>query len=633
MISSTTQSSSVPQQDFHSASAETPLSVFESFVRIQPQSPAVSCAGTQLSYAELNASANRLAHHLLGLNLPRHSIVAIWLDRSIEAVVAMIAILKAGHTYLPLDATYPAARVAQTLEDAAPAALISEQSLAATLPGLSPRLVTFEDILHNNVTNPVAIAPAEAAYVIYTSGSTGRPKGVLVSQHNLLRLVAQTLDRFHFRPADIWTVFHSIAFDFSVWEIWGPLLTGASLVVVPYETTRSPEDFYRLLSSERITVLNQTPSAFALLSQVEERGLTLPLALRLVIFGGEALNFASLRPWFRRHRDSHPRLINCYGITETTVHVTIREVSQADAELERESLLGDPIPDLQIHLLDPAGHPVADGEIGEICIAGAGVSLGYLNRPELTAERYTLVTNSQQPITNNRLYHSGDLARRRADGELVFLGRRDQQVKISGFRIELGEVEAAISEFSGVAQVCVTPFTDDSGHTQLAAYLVEDAQLTLPDLARNLSRCLPAHMLPAAYLRIHSIPLTANGKVDRAALPKPSPESFASLLNGSSPRPAASPTEEAVLALVQDLVGPEIGLDDNFFMVGGHSLLGTRFVLRAREAFDVKVTLRDIFEAENIAEIAQKIEQLIIADIEALSEEEAERYSPSGRVA
>ncbi len=590
---------------------------FEASAASHPHHPAVVLGERTLTYSELNNQANRIAHRLLALALPQPSIVAIWLDRSPEMIVAMLGVLKAGHTYLPLEATYPAARILQTLEDARPAAVISDESLASTLPALETCILFFPGEETREHNPQVVIDPAAAAYVIYTSGSTGRPKGVRVSHTNVLRLFDQTSATFRFDENDVWTMFHSFAFDFSVWEIWGPLLTGAKLVLVPFETTRSPEDFYRLLAAERVTILNQTPSAFHLLSEIESNGLSLPLALRLVIFGGEALKFSTLKAWYSRHDDTRPQLVNMYGITETTVHVTLRNVSQADAHFELDSLIGAPIPDLSLHLLDADLKPVASGELGELCIGGPGVALGYLNRPELTAERFVM-------LEGERVYRSGDLARCRADGELVYLGRRDEQVKISGFRIELGEIEAAIGAHHGIAQVCVVPHTDETNRTQLAAYFTQipGSPVSIAELAQSIKRQLPAQMLPAFFTLLPSLPLTSNGKIDRKALPAPT---LYRAPGESHPDPV-SEIEETVLALVREVVGvPTISLHDFFFSVGGHSLLGTQFVMRAREAFGVKLTLRDLFETETIAEIAAKIEELILEDIASMSEDEAIR--------
>jgi len=612
---------------FSPDSSDSVVRRFEAIAARYPDRPAVVLGDRTLRYAELNAEANRVAHRLLALDLPPASIVAIWLDRSPEMIVAMLGVVKAGHTYLPLEASYPAARIAQTLEDARPAALIAEESLAAELPATDACLMFFPHEESRQRNPNVPVSPATPAYVIYTSGSTGKPKGVRVTHANVLRLFDQTQPVFRCDEDDVWTMFHSFAFDFSVWEIWGALLTGAKLILVPFETTRSPQDFYRLLSIERVTILSQTPSAFQLLSQVEDRGLTLPLALRLVVLGGEALKFGTLKSWYTRHDDTRPQLVNMYGITETTVHVTLRNVTQADAHFELDSLIGAPLADLTLHLLDNKLKPVADGEIGELCVGGAGVSLGYLNRPELTAERFVA-------LNGERVYRSGDLARRRADGELVYLGRRDEQVKISGFRIELGEVEAAVGSQAGIAQACVVAHTGDHQRTQLAAYFTEvpGASVSIPALARSLKNQLPAQMLPASFTRVAVMPLTANGKIDRKALPAPTlfTEAAGDYAEQASDQASeqASETEEAVLALVREVVGvPTIGLGDFFFSVGGHSLLGTQFVMRARQAFGVKLTLRDLFETETVAEIAARIEELILEDIANMSEDEAIRQA------
>jgi amino acid adenylation domain-containing protein len=594
---------------------------FEQVASAHSHKVAVVLDDQTLTYAELNAQANRIAHRLLTLALPQPSIVGIWLERSPAMIAAMLGVLKAGHTYLPLEATYPAARIAQTLEDANPGALITEESLAAQLPTTNACLMFLSQHEARERNPEVALNPEAPAYILYTSGSTGKPKGVRVTHTNVLRLFDQTRQNFRFDHNDVWTMFHSFAFDFSVWEIWGPLLTGATLILVPFETTRSPEDFYRLLSTQHVTILNQTPSAFQLLSQVEDRGLSLPLDLRLVIFGGEALKFSSLKSWFSRHPDTRPQLVNMYGITETTVHVTRRNVTQADAHLEQESLIGTPIPDLTLHLLDLNLEPVGTGEIGELCIGGAGVSLGYLNRPELTAERFIAVDGQ-------RLYRSGDVARRRADGELVYLGRRDDQVKISGFRIELGEVEAAIGTQPQIAQACVVAHTDDASRTQLDAYFTTFGGTALPvaALAQALKAQLPAHMLPASFTHLEAMPLTPNGKIDRKALPPPTLFNHTATHLPTGHEEAASEIEEAVLSLVRDVVGSQaIGLEDFFFSVGGHSLLGTQFVLRVRSAFGIKLALRDLFETETVREIAARVEELILEDIETMSEDEAVR--------
>jgi amino acid adenylation domain-containing protein len=597
---------------------------FEANSRTDPQKIALTCGAENLTYSELNAAANRLANHLLSLDLPRNSIVALWLDRTNEAVVAMLGVLKAGHAYLPLDATYPAARIAETLEDASPAALISTPELAASLPCIGTHLITLDETLSAENSNPdVAIGPSDAAYVMYTSGSTGRPKGVLIPNSAAIGLFHSTGARFQFNQDDTWTWFHSPAFDFSVWEIWGALLSGARLVVVPFETTRNPEEFYRLLSTERVTVLNQTPAGFHLLDQVEERGSMWPLAVRLLILGGEALKFSSLRGWFQRHPGV--RIVNAYGLTETTVIATMRDIEEHEvlSDSEAHSPIGQAISTIHVQVLDDDGIPVAGDQQGELWIGGPGLALGYLNRPELTAERFL----DDPAAPGVKLYRTGDLVSRRPDGDLVYFGRRDEQVKIKGFRIELGEVEAALVRCPGVAQACVVTHPALDGAAQLAAYFVatEKDPASPQALAKHLAHQLPPQMLPASYTRLAAFPQTSSGKIDRKALPEPS---FDAGDGVSSSREHCSEVEEAVLALVRNAVGIQsIGIEDNFFAIGGHSLLGTQFALRAREAFGVKVSLRDIFETDTIAELAERIESRVLEEIESLPEAEVYRLA------
>jgi amino acid adenylation domain-containing protein len=581
------------------------VAVFEEVSRLHAGKVAAVCGFDRVTYDELNCAGNRIAHRLIALELKPDAIVAVYLDRSIEMLGAMLGILKAGKAYLPIDPTYPVARVVQTLEDARPDVLITDRRLAAGLPEI-PSQVLFVDLEPGAAPGDEENPPLQSngndlAYVMYTSGSTGKPKGVLVTHRNVVRLLRETEPWFHFDETDVWTMFHSFAFDFSVWEIWGPLLTGGRLVIVPFEVSRSPEDFYALLSEQRVTVLNQTPSAFSLLSQIEESGKALPLALRVVIFGGEALQYRALRSWFKRHGDSKPQLVNMYGITETTVHVTYRVVTEADANGEQDSLIGVPIPDMQIHLLDSEGRPVADGEVGEICVGGGGVSRGYLNRPELNAERF--VPDPFGPA-GAMLYRSGDLARRRADKELVYLGRGDGQVKINGFRIELGEVEAALADYPGVQQVCVMAHADQTGRQRLAAYFVTvgKSPVTVHDVSDFLSRRLPPQMMPAFYTQLEAIPLTGNGKVDRPALPKP--------VTGSRTVPLehGSPVQEEVAGMWRKVLDtPNVGLDDNFFDIGGTSLLLIAVRSQLQEKFGRQIPITWMFEFTTIRALADKL--------------------------
>ncbi|HEV2843869.1 MAG TPA: AMP-binding protein, partial [Thermoanaerobaculia bacterium] len=418
---------------------------------------------------------------------------------------------------------------------------------------------------------------------------------MLIPHCNVVRLFDATDAWFGFGPQDVWTLFHSYAFDFSVWEIWGALLYGGRLVVVPWEVSRSPEDFLDLLARERVTVLNQTPSAFAQLARAEAaRPEPLP-DLRLVVFGGEALEPASLEPWFERHGDGRPRLVNMYGITETTVHVTYRPITLADARAGRRSVIGVPIPDLGLAVMDRSLAPAPVGVPGELVVGGAGLARGYLGRPELTAERFIPDPFGGRP--GARLYRSGDVGRFLPDGDVEYLGRLDNQVKIRGFRVELGEIEAALAALPGVREAVVLLREE-----RLAAYVVGDA--AIPDLRQALRERLPDYMAPSAFVKLAAMPLTVNGKVDRKALPDPETAS-----GGEEYVAPRTPTEEVIAGIWADLLGLDrVGAADRFFDLGGHSLLATQVTSRLRQAFGVEMPLHDLFEAPVLADLAARVE-------------------------
>jgi amino acid adenylation domain-containing protein/FkbM family methyltransferase len=452
--------------------------LFEEQAAKTPQAVAAEWEGQLYTYAELNHRANQLARYLKQLRSGPEVLVGICMERSLDMVIAILAILKSGAAYVPMDPDYPAERISYMLEDAQIKILVIHDATQSRLPQTRAALVNLDadagPITSQHTSNlECATAPLNAAYVIYTSGSTGKPKGVVVTHANVARLFAETDHWFNFNAHDAWTLFHSYAFDFSVWELWGALLYGGRLVVVPYWVSRSPEAFYDLLKERKITVLNQTPTAFLQLSQYEEETQkdTSGLSLRAVVFGGEALDMASLRPWFSRHGYQIPRLINMYGITETTVHVTFQPINEQVAQ-GGASVIGGPIPDLQLYVFNQSLHPVPLGGTGELFVGGRGLARGYLNRPELTAQRF--IPNPFSSVPGERLYRTGDAARWRADSTLEYLGRTDLQVKIRGHRIELGEIEARLTEQSGVAQAIVVAREDTPGDKRLVAYLVPD---------------------------------------------------------------------------------------------------------------------------------------------------------------
>ena len=569
---------------------------------------AVTFGDKQLSYRELHAQASQLAHRLLKLGVGTDTLVGVYLERSAQAIVALLAVLKAGGAYLPLDPAYPSERVATILDDAQPTVLLTEDHLLDRIPPHSAHTVCLDrECEANSFLQDAAFEPDASqenlAYVIYTSGSTGKPKGVMVTHGNVARLLSATADWFHFDENDVWTLFHSLAFDFSVWEVWGCLLHGGRLVIVPFSVSRSPEDFHELLAKERVTVLNQTPSAFYQLITVDQARRSPELALRLVIFGGEALNFKTLRPWFATHGDNQPRLINMYGITETTVHVTYREVTAADAADGTRSLIGVPIPDMKLYLLEDGKRPVPAGEVGEICVGGEGVARGYLNRPDLNAERF--VPDPFSGIAGARMYRSGDLARLLPDGEVEYLGRGDAQVKIQGFRIELGEIEAAIAGHEQIHEARVVAHTDEAGTKRLAAYYValEGAALPARELSVYLSAKLPPWMMPSVYLPIPAFPLTPHGKVDYAALPAP--------MTGSARTGVATrgtDLEQEVAGAWRQVLGADhVGLDDNFFDIGGNSLLLVSVHTRLQERFNRKIPVAELFAYTTVRTLSERL--------------------------
>ncbi|MBV6286777.1 amino acid adenylation domain-containing protein, partial [Pseudomonas sp. MAFF 301350] len=579
--------------------------LIERQVERAPEAIALSLGTTHLSYAELNRRANRLAHRLIEQGVGPDVRVGLAAERSLEMVIGLLAILKAGGAYVPLDPAYPAERLAYMIEDSGIDLLLTQAHLLAQLPlpaGVQPLLLD-EAVGTCSEANPdVALDPANLAYVIYTSGSTGKPKGTLLAHHNVLRLFAATEHWFNFGPSDVWSLFHSYAFDFSVWELFGALLHGGRLVVVPYDVSRSPQDFHALLVNEGVTVLNQTPSAFKQLMQVacsaEHAGTR--NALRHVVFGGEALEVKSLRPWFERFGDQQPRLINMYGITETTVHVTYRPISLADLGGEASSPIGEVIPDLSWYLLDAALNPVAKGCIGELYVGQAGLARGYLNRGDLTATRFI-----PDPFgaAGERLYRTGDLARYRADGVIEYIGRIDHQVKIRGFRIELGEIEARLLALPQVREAVVLAQAGSNG-AQLVGYVVAHgptgSEAELRDtLKARLRDDLPEHMVPAHLLFLEHLPLTTNGKLDRKALPQPD----ASVLQHAYVAPQ-SEMEQHLAQIWQDVLKlQQVGLTDNFFELGGDSIISIQVVSRARQA-GIRISPKDLFQHQTVQSLA-----------------------------
>nr|WP_264482196.1 pyoverdine non-ribosomal peptide synthetase PvdD [Pseudomonas aeruginosa] len=585
---------------------------FEEQARQRPQAVALILDEQRLSYGELNARANRLAHCLIARGVGADVPVGLALERSLDMLVGLLAILKAGGAYLPLDPAAPEERLAHILDDSGVRLLLTQGHLLERLPRQAGvEVLAIDGLVLDGYaeSDPLPTLSADnLAYVIYTSGSTGKPKGTLLTHRNALRLFSATEAWFGFDERDVWTLFHSYAFDFSVWEIFGALLYGGRLVIVPQWVSRSPEDFYRLLCREGVTVLNQTPSAFKQLMAVACSAdmATQQPALRYVIFGGEALDLQSLRPWFQRFGDRQPQLVNMYGITETTVHVTYRPVSEADLEGSLVSPIGGTIPDLSWYILDRDLNPVPRGAVGELYIGRAGLARGYLRRPGLSATRF--VPNPFPGGAGERLYRTGDLARFQADGNIEYIGRIDHQVKVRGFRIELGEIEAALAGLAGVRDAVVLAH-DGVGGTQLVGYVVadsaEDAERLRESLRESLKRHLPDYMVPAHLMLLERMPLTVNGKLDRQALPQPDAS-----LSQQAYRAPGSELEQRIAAIWSEILGVErVGLDDNFFELGGHSLLATRVISRVRQEQQLDASLKTLFERPVLEAFAQGLER------------------------
>ncbi|ONM48517.1 non-ribosomal peptide synthetase [Nocardia donostiensis] len=577
----------------------------------RPDAVAIRFDGTTLSFGELYRRANQVARALTAAGAGPETIVAVAVARTEELPVALLGVLTAGAAYLPIDLTYPAQRLAFVLADAAPVCLLTTADQQTGIPDVELPTVLLEQTAEfggEPVTDGDRVAPlrpGNLAYVIYTSGSTGVPKGVGVTHRNAVELFSNAQPLFGFDDTDVWTLFHSFAFDFSVWELWCALVTGGSVVVVDYAVSRSPEQFRDMLIRDQVTVLNQTPSAFYQLVAADSAVTSGQFALRYVIFGGEALDLRQLRRWYERHAVDAPRLVNMYGITETTVHVSFLSLDEHLVD-NRASLIGRALPGLEAYVLDNRLHPAPAGTPGEIYVAGAQLSRGYLGRPALTATRFVA---NPYGAPGSRLYRSGDIAhwvRSGTDAGLAYAGRGDQQVQLRGFRIELGEIETALQRCTGVSQAVALVRTDSTLGDQLIGYVVPDADVELDptELRTQVAEFLTGYMVPSTIMVIAAMPLTPNGKLDRRALPAPE-------FRRREYRAPASPIEDTVAAAFAEVLGVErFGMDDNFFEHGGNSLIAAKLTVRLSEALGTKVPVMRVFTAptpgEFVADLARR---------------------------
>ncbi|MFP2926822.1 amino acid adenylation domain-containing protein, partial [Pyxidicoccus sp. 3LG] len=562
--------------------------LFEARVALAPDAVALAYTGTALTYRELDARANRMAHHLMALGVRPEDRVALALERTPEWVVALLAVLKAGGVYVPLDLGYPAARLAWVLEGARPRVVLTRAEWRERLPDVDASFLCLEGIEEDLARQPSeapapGVTPEHLAYVIFTSGSTGRPKGVLLEHGGLSQVLRAVIDAHGVRPGHRVLQFSSPGFDASVCEVLSTLAAGATLHLAPREALLPGPRLQELLREEAITTATLVPSVLA---QLEAEGLP---ALETVISAGEALPPELARRW-----KPGRRLLNAYGPTEATICATV----EPDVDVERPSI-GLPLPGARVSVLDAAGQPVSPGEPGELYVGGVGLARGYAGRPELTAERFVPDAHSREP--GARLYRTGDRVRALPDERLEFLGRVDQQVKLRGVRIELGEVETVLSQLPGVRQAAVVLREDVPGDKRLVAYVVpehsHEEALSDSSLRTLLRERLPEPMVPSAYVVRATLPLTAHGKLDRAALPAPE-----SSRDFTAPR---TPTETRLARLWSELFHVEaVGVDDDFFFLGGHSLLAGRLLARLRELESVDLPLSAIFEHPTVARLA-----------------------------
>ncbi len=579
------------------STAETIASMFIRQAALTPDAPAVTFEGDSMTYRELDEATDRAAHVLAGRGAGPGQRVALLLPRTAEAIVAMVAVVKTGATYVPIDPTVPEQRRQFVLGDARPVAAVTTAALAELLDGHALSVIDVSDLVDPAVDTGATLPGPQAddvAYIIYTSGTTGTPKGVAIPHRNVIRLL-ETLDADMDMAGLAWSQCHSLAFDFSVWEIWGALLYGGRVVVVPDAVVRSPEDLHALLVSEQVGVLSQTPSAFYALQTADAANPELGSQLKLeaVVFGGEALEPQKMRAWLANHPPGSPRLLNMYGITETTVHASFREIVAEDAD-SAVSPIGVPLGHLGFFVLDTLLRPVPIGVVGELYVAGAGVSDGYIGRPGLSSTRFVACPFGEPGA---RMYRTGDLMAWGADGELRYMGRSDEQVKIRGYRIELGEIQAALSDLDGVEQAVVIAREDRPGDKRLVGYVTGDVD---PVAARAaLGDRLPSYMVPAAVVAIAALPLTVNGKLDTKALPAPDYQDV------DSYRAPSDAVEEILAGIYAQVLGLErVGVDESFFELGGDSILSMQVVARARAA-GVTCRPRDIFVEQTVAGLAR----------------------------
>ncbi|MCO5997985.1 non-ribosomal peptide synthetase [Actinoallomurus rhizosphaericola] len=603
--------------------AQTLTEAFAAQVKSGPDRPAVTSTDEEVTYRDLDARSDALSARLRQANVRPGDVVALSTQRGVDMIVALLAVLKSGAAYLPIDPSVPRTRLDQLVERSGAVLILTDGRSAA---GSGPEVMLIDAGSVDPIATPADTVPATAdslAYIIYTSGTTGEPKGVRVTHRNVLALLAQMETVVDITDSDVWTVFHSLAFDFSVWEIWGALTHGCRLVVVEDDVARSPSAFISLLRNERVSVLNQTPSAFLPLMRadaVDPAGLP---DLRLVILGGERVSLPTLADWLRRHGDEHPRMINMYGVTECTVFSSYRPLTKRDLSRPTVSPIGAPLPGNEFLVLDANGRPVGDDEEGELFVLGPTLSAGYVGGTDESADRFAPL----DAAGGRRAYRTGDLVLRRPDGDHLYIGRNDRQLKVRGYRVDPNEIERHLSMLEQVGAAVVTARDYGDGDVRLVAHLVPppgqaadaDWQARITAEARaTLARALPASLCPSVYEALDALPLTVSGKADLTALAAGEPP---------TPPPSTSPPDDTPVARITEiwerlLNVKKIDVDDDFFDLGGTSLTVTKMFDEVRKTFGYPIDIQVLMDGFTIAVLSKAVEA---AGVESYDDERSSR--------
>lgn len=577
-----------------------PIERFRNIVRNNESQIAIVYDQKQLTYKEVDEQSDIIARKLISIGVKKEDYVIVSIPHDERLVVLLVAILKANGFYVPVDPNYPEERLLFIAEDSKAKFIISDKEFDINL---GTKIIGYNDLSNMKDVDTIALddAPADNGYVIYTSGTTGNPKGVIVPAKNIMSLIEATEELYSLGKNDVWTMFHSYSFDFSVWEMWGCLLTGGKLIVVPRDVTKSHYDFINLLEKNKVTILSQTPASFYAVVKVDlEEKYSKLKAVRLVVFGGEALDTSELKMWFQRYPTAKCKLANMYGITETTVHSTYRYVHCREENVMSRSI-GKPLDGWEISIRNKNGHRTLIGEPGEIWVAGEGVAIGYVNREELTKQKFVIADNGK------RYYRSGDLGRYRADGNIDYLGRIDSQVKIRGYRIELDEIRNVLQSVSYINEAVVNVINgDDITHKQIVAYVKANGVHTYTETVAYLRKKLPEYMIPSKIIFVDTIPMTINGKVDYKYLESHINENKKIIKEDIS-------SQDTIKQIWEKILGVALSDDDDFFTVGGNSILAVELVSEMKRNIAGTLKLRDLYLNSTLRKMKRFLDEKGIA--------------------